>query len=141
MQKTLKTLLLRPRLQVRPHDRRTTGNRGGRGRKSAATIFAQQAATKARLDALLADRRERERKEREQREAAATNDGSSAAEAAVEAEEEVVLLGEVSQAQRDAEGRAAAIDIDSEDEAIGGGVATGHLPPDTGSQLDFSQDA
>ena len=73
----------------------------------------------------------------------------------------MVELFEVTRAQRDAEGRANATDLDAEDdalvhsdaaadmsaddtedEAVGGGSAEeGALPPNTGSQLELSQDS
>ena len=41
---------------------------------------------------------------------------------------EVELTGERTRADRDAELRATAVDIDSEEEAVGGGVATEAVP-------------
>ena len=75
---------------------------------------------------------------------------SSAPEPLCAEDEDVVELGEVTRAQRDAEGIASAIELDgdespadesydSEEEAVMGGAAsTSPLP--IGSQLEFSQD-
>ena len=85
---------------------------GGRGRKSAATI----AQDKARLEAFLAPRRERERRECEERECAtAASAASSAPEPPCAEDEDVVELGEVTRAQRDAEGIASAIELDGDE--------------------------
>ena len=67
-------------------------------------------------------------------------------------DDDVIVLGEVTREQRDAEGRAAAMDLDeegddaasaggvgSEDEAVCGGAATSELPQDS-QELELSQD-
>ena len=98
-------------------------------RKSKETL----AAEKAQREAWLAPRRAEEQRARELR-----GDNSSSATAELEADG-IACMGEQSRDERDAEGRAQAFDVedsDSENDAIGGGVAASQ--PVWGSQHDDS---
>ena len=120
--------------------RRGGGSGGGRGHKSAATKLAD----KARLAALMAARKAVER-------AGGSWDPISGCAVkgsvtpAEPADDEVECMGETmrqeAEAARDVAIAQVAVDLDSEDEAIGGGPAeVGGLEGITLSFADFSQD-